>query len=414
MKSSYDVIVVGTGPAGCSAATVLAEAGASVLLLEKEKCSSYSIGASLLPYCYFPLQRLGMVDEVDEVAFIHKHNVQFIGSSGRVSTPFNLAQHLDHCSPQTWQVERTDFDALLKKKALEKGAALLEETEVDDYLWGENGEVVGVRTRSQGETREFQASLTLDANGGRARSATEKGWCALDPNLHNIAIWSSFENAKGKESRDEGTASIVYSDNENWFWYIPLRDGRVSVGIVGSKEYLFGNGVELETIFKREVAKNAWIQEHLEPANRVTPFQAIGDYPYESNHCAEDGLLLAGDAFSFLDPIFSSGLFLAMHSGIMAADAILTALKAQDYHGDTFGEYGRAFCKDLQIMRRLVHAFYDRNFCFAKFYEQYPEARSAVTDILTGNLHKNFDGLFANIEQFHGVVAEEGITEYRN
>jgi len=408
-ENAFDVIVIGGGPAGSTAAAILAEGGASVLVLEKEKFPRYCIGESMLPYCYFSLERLGLLEKMASQPFIHKHSVQFVGRSGNVSAPFYFDSHMNHPAAQTWQVERADFDNILLQNARDKGAHVIEEMRVRDFLYDDQGAVVGVTARGKDDQDViFQAPMTLDASGRNAVSASRHGWRVMDKQLKKIAIWTYYENALRDEGIDEGATTVAYAEGKNWFWYIPLQNNLVSVGIVGSKEYLYRDSKDLEAIFNGETLKNAWILKHLAPGRRVKPFQAIGDFSFRSRYAAADGLLLAGDAFSFLDPVFSSGLFLALSSGIRAGDAILAAKEAGDYAAIRFTDYALQLNEALENMRRLVYSFYDPNFNFAALFEKYPEMRAAVTDCLIGNLQRDFDPMFKAMSEFAELPSPPG------
>lgn len=401
MKQHYDAIVVGAGPAGCTTSALLAEAGMSVLMLEKEKFPRYVIGESMLPHCYFPLERLGLLDKMEKFAFQAKHSVQFVGQSGRVSAPFYFTQHSDHPSAQTWQVERKDFDLMMMNNARDKGVEVMEQTKVQDFLHNDQGAVCGVRARPEGgEAQDFNAPITIDATGRQALAAARKGWRIMDQHLKKIAIWNYYDGAKRDPGLDEGATTVAYVGQNAWFWYIPLRNNRVSVGVVGDKDYLFANTRDFGEVFAEQRAKNAWIDDHLSTGTPSADWRTISDFSYRSRYCGTDGLILTGDAFSFLDPAFSSGLFLALHFGVMAADSVLEAREAGDYSAGRFGGYADQMAEALNNMRRLVFAFYDPDFNFGRLFKKYPELKPDVTDCLIGNLHKDFSALFSAMEEF--------------
>ncbi len=174
----------------------------------------------------------------------------------------------------------------------------------------------------------------------------------------------------------------------------------VSVGVVAEPSYLFDDGRDLEKIFYREVEKNAWIKEHLSCGESVDGFKVTSEFSYRSKYCAEDNLLLVGDAFAFLDPVFSSGLFLAMYSGVLAGDAVLKAFEKKDFSASAFSGYSEDFTKGLEAMRSLVYAFYNPEFSFAKFIKKYPHLHGDLTDCLIGNLYRDFDELFEAMKDF--------------
>lgn len=377
--------------------------GRRVLLLEKEKFPRYHIGESLLPYCYFTLERLGVLERMKNSAFTKKYSVQFVGTHGRASLPFYFFQHLKHEAACTWQVLRSEFDQMLLDNTREKGAEVREETMVREFI-RENGAVTGVRAVGKsGEPLEFHAPITIDASGREAVAVTRNEWKMRDPYLNKIAVWTYYKGAQRDPGVDEGATTIAYVPEKGWFWYIPLHEDVVSVGVVAEKDYLYNGTKDLATIFHREVNNNAWLKEHLAAGEQFGPYRVTGEYSYRSRHCASDGLILAGDAFAFLDPVFSSGVFLALRSGEMAADAVDAALAAGDFTAEQFTPYGRELCKGIEAMRRLVYAFYDHEFSFRRFVNEYPDLHGDVTDCLIGNLSRDFDPLFSAVAKFAKV-----------
>jgi flavin-dependent dehydrogenase len=403
LSNRYDAIVVGCGPAGAAASSVLAAKGRRVLVLEREKFPRYHIGESLIPYTYFPLERIGMIGKLKKSHFTRKYSVQFVSSDGRASHPFYFFNHLKHEAANTWQVLRSEFDQMLMDNAREKGAEVLEEITVREPIQ-ENGSVTGVRAVTKdGEPLEFFAPMTLDATGRDALTITRNGWKMRDPYLNKIAVWTYYQGAMRDPGVDEGATTIAYVPDKGWFWYIPLAGDVVSVGIVAEKDYLYNGSRDLEKIFHREVAKNRWVEQHLAVGRQCGPYRVTGEYSYRSRHCAANGLVLIGDAFAFLDPVFSSGVFLALCSGERAADAVDQALTDGDYSAGHFAEYGAEMCRGIEAMRRLVYTFYDHAFSFRVFVDAYPHLAGDLTDCLIGNLFMDFDPLFDAVAKFARV-----------
>ena len=403
MSNLFDVIVVGGGPAGSTAAAVLAEKGRRVIVLEKEKFPRYHIGESLMPYCYFPLERIGVIEQMKASHFPKKYSVQFVNTDGRVSQPFYFFQHLQHEASTTWQVLRSEFDQMLLDNARARGAQVLHETTVKDVI-RKNGAVSGVEAVGKdGETREFRSPLTIDASGRDALAVTRSGWKVRDAYLNKIAIWTYYRGALRDPGLDEGATTVAYLPDRGWFWYLPLPEDTVSVGVVAEKDYLYKDTRDLLSIFQREVQNNPWVQQHLAPGRQTGPYWVTGEYSYRSRYCAADGLILAGDAFAFLDPVFSSGVFLALRSGEMAAEAADAALEAGDFCAAQFSDYGARLCEGIEAMRKLVYAFYDHEFSFREFISTYPQLKGDLTDCLIGNLFRDFEPLFDGLAKFAGL-----------
>ena len=406
--ATWDVIIIGAGPAGATAAALLAESGRKVLVLEKEKFPRYRIGESLMPFCWFTLDRLGVLGEMERIGFVKKHSVQFVTPDGRQSQPFYFFQHYDHPSAVTWQVERADFDLMLVENARRKGAQVRELTAVREILKDASGRVIGVEASASGGAN-FQvfAPMTIDCSGRDQVATARAGWRMKDPQLNKLAIWTYYRGARRDPGIDEGNTTVAYVEGRGWFWYIPMRDDVVSVGIVADREYLFSEGKDPAAILAREIGRNAWIADHLAPGRQFGDYRVTSEFSYRSRYCASDGLVLAGDAFAFLDPVFSSGVYLALKSGEMAADAVEAALAAGDVSGERFTEYGERLCRGIENMRKLVYAFYDKDFSFARMLRAYPQHRGRLTDSLIGDLFEpDFRELHAAMSEFAELPPE--------
>lgn len=392
-----EALVIGGGPAGCAAGTVLAQKGRRVIVLEREKFPRYHIGESLIPFTYPALERLGMIPKLRQSAFTRKFSVQFISPSGRASQPFYFFNRYDRETiAQTWQVLRSEFDQLLMTNARECGADVREEMRVTELLW-EQGRVVGARAHNAaGQYTDFRAPMTVDATGREALAATRNAWRRGDPKLNKVAVWTYYEGARRDPGIDEGATTIGFIPNKGWFWYIPQAGNRVSVGVVADGKYLSRDGVkDPGTIFRREIQENRWIADHLAPGTCTGEYWLTGEYTFRSAYCAADGLVLVGDAYGFLDPVFSSGLMLALKSGVLAADAIDEALLAGDTSARRFTKYGDVMAEGMENMRKLVYAFYDPNVSFKTIAEKDPVLAGDLTDCLSGDINKDFSRLFA-------------------
>ena len=390
LKKNYDAIVVGGGPAGSSTAALLAEKGHDVLVVEKEKFPRYHVGESLMPFCYFPLERLGLIDTLMESANPRKYCVQFVRQDGFLSQPFYFFQHFDHPSSTTWQVWRSEFDKMILDKARFNGATVMEETKAKKLIKsGDRVEGITVESEEMGSL-DLHAPIVVDASGRDCFAAHKQKWMVRDPELKKIALWTYFKGAKRDPGLDEGATTVAYLPNKGWFWYIPLSGDMVSVGIVAERDYLFnGSTKDHEEIFHREVMNNEWIKEHLAEAEQTGEYRITGEYSYRNRYCASEGLVLAGDALGFLDPVFSSGVFLALKSGVMLADEIDLALKAGDLSAKSFDRYGKRMQSSIETMRKIVYAFYDKDFSFGDIAKRGDHLRAALTDCLIGNVDDN-------------------------
>lgn len=401
IKTHWDAIVIGGGPSGSSSATVLADHGHQVLILEREKFPRYHVGESLIPFTYGPLERLGLIPKMKASAFMKKYSVQFVSPNGKVSSPFYFFNRYDRETvAQTWQVLRSEFDQMALDHAREHGVSVLEETCVKELL-KEGDRVVGVRAKlPDGKIVDFRAPITLDCTGKEAFSTVRQNWRVKDPYLNKVAVWTYYEGAKRDTGIDEGATTVAVIPEKGWFWYIPQHNDRVSVGVVAEGKYLSREGVTSpEQMFQREVNNNLWIKEFLSTGKQTGPYYLTNEYSFHSRYCGCEGLLLVGDSFAFLDPVFSSGLMLALKCGVLAGDAVHEALVSKDFSPERFASYAKAIRTGLENMRKLVYAFYDPNFSFRTITDRHPELAGDITDCLSGDVNKDFSRLWSAIRE---------------
>ncbi len=271
-----DVVIIGGGPAGSTAGALLAEKGWRVVILEKERFPRYHIGESLMPYCYFTFERLGVLDKIRQLGYVKKHSVQFVGRNGKVSTPFYFFQHLDHAAATTWQVWRQDFDTMMLDHARERGAEVREDVKVTAFLRNDKGVVDGVRAKpAAGEPIDLKARLVIDASGRDALWLRKSGWRKRDAKLNKISIWTLYRGAKRDPGLDEGATTVAYLEGKGWFWNIPLQDDVVSAGIVAERDYLFRDTRDPKAVFEAGNQKQS-VGGRAPPA-RETVRSVLGD-----------------------------------------------------------------------------------------------------------------------------------------
>lgn len=392
-QDSYDVIVIGGGPAGAATGALTAEYGHRTLILERATVPRFHVGESLIPETYWSLKRLGLVEKLQQSAFPRKYSVQFYSEGIKPSAPFYFDEYKECESSQTWQVWRDEFDRLLLETAADNGATVSPRTQVLEVLF--NGDqATGVRfqvTDEDGHRSVHEASchVVVDASGQSAFLASRLGLKSADPHLKMGTIWSYWNNARRDEGRDEGATLIMQTaDKKSWFWFIPLQDNMASIGCTGTMPYMFGKGSTPEETFARELDRCPAMKERLQNATRDRDFLTTRDYSYYATQGAGPGWVMVGDAFGFIDPVYSTGVFLALKSGEFAADAIHSALREQDLSAERLGEWQATHREGVMLFRKLVYAFYAPDFSFGRFLKANPQYRKNVTDMLIGDVFK--------------------------
>ena len=390
-SANPQVIVIGGGPSGTTAATLIAQRGYKVRLLEREHFPRFHIGESLIPQTYWVMKRLNMLNKMKSSEFVKKYSVQFVGSSGRLSEPFYFLDHKPHESSQTWQVKRSDFDQRMLENAIEHGVDVQQGVRVLEVLF-EGERAVGVRVQDEagGDERIERADVIVDASGQSSLIMGKLGLREWDPDLKKAAVWTYWEGAQRDVGRDEGaTVVLQIQGKKGWFWYIPLHDNIVSVGAVADHTYLFKNreSKDFETIYHEEVEKCPAVKQRISIGKRVAPYRAAKEYSYRSRRAAGDGWVMVGDAFGFLDPLYSSGVLLALKSGELAADAVCEGLAKGDTSAAQLGKWEADYVRGMERMRSLVCAYY-AGISFGKFVAKHPHRKGDITDLLIGDLFR--------------------------
>ena len=324
-ETCCDVLVVGGGPAGSTIAALLAGRGHHVVVVEKAKHPRFHIGESLLPLNLPLLERLGVAEDVARIGML-KYGAEFVSPYHQKSITFQFANAWNKNFPYAYQVRRSDFDLVLLNNARAKGASVIEECKVGAVEFLADGGVRAEAQHDDGRRACFRAGFLVDASGRDTLLASRFQIKRPNPKHNSAALFGHFTGAKRLEGEAEGNISIFWFDH-GWFWFIPLADGTTSVGAVCWPYYFKRRKADPTTFFRETIALCPGIAARLEGAQLTGPVTATGNYSYRAQRTCGPSYIMLGDAFAFIDPVFSTGVFLAMNSAFLGADAVDTCLR---------------------------------------------------------------------------------------
>ncbi len=347
-----DVLVIGGGPGGATIAALLAARGRDVVVIEKARHPRFHIGESLLPLNLPLLEQLGVDEEVRRIG-MPKYGAEFVSPWHDQPVTFDFANAVDKSFPYAYQVRRSEFDHILFRNAVRKGATAVEACRVTGVEFHTHGAAVTVR-QEDGREQQWQTKFVVDASGRDTMLANQFGTKHRNRKHNSAAIFGHFSGAVRLPGKAEGNISLFWFDH-GWFWFIPLHDGITSVGAVCWPYYMKSRRTDPKTFFFDTLALCSALAERLRDATLTSPVTATGNYSYEVKRATGRNYLLLGDAFTFIDPVFSTGVLFAMQSAFAGADTVEICLNHAHRASRALQAYDRAMRHGPQIFSWFIY-----------------------------------------------------------
>jgi len=381
----YDVAIVGGGPAGSTAATLLAKAGRRVIVLERDKFPRFHIGESLLPFSMQAFDRLGVREKLDRT-FLPKFGGEIMAACGSRAIKFYFKDGFRSKRDRAYQVTRSDFDKLLLDHSRENGAEICEETEVTKIDFAADRVKIDIES-ADGSRSKVEASYLLDCSGRQTLLGSLFKVKRTYDHLQKFSVFAHYENIDRLPGKDATLIRMVRG-LDRWFWMIPLTETRTSIGVVMDTKAFRATKLGPETALKNFIAEQPLMAERMKDAVRVSPVYSASDFSYRNTTLAGDRWLLAGDAAGFIDPVFSSGVFLAIMSAEKAADTLEKVLQDGRKRRRLFNKYSRSVNRVMDIYLTFVSAWYERSRDFLEVFlnpTDTMQIAAAVNAVLAGN-----------------------------
>ena len=383
--TTCDVLVVGGGPAGSTISALLAEQGWNVHVLEKDSHPRFHIGESLLPQSIPMLKRLGVLSEVEKIG-LAKYGAEMVSHRFGRSQMFYFAKAFDESQPYAFEVKRSEFDAILANNAVAKGVHFHEGVRAQRVEF-RSGQTSVVHTEDRGgQARTWEARFIVDASGRDTFLSGQLGGKHRSAKHGSAAIFAHFEGVVRLSGMDEGNITAGWL-NDGWCWLIPFKDGTMSVGIVCHPDYIKSRNVPLDQFLMDTLRQSPPIAKRMEKARPLTSTYAAANFSYRRETMCGDGYLMIGDAFAFIDPVFSSGVHLALNSGTIGAGVVDAYLRRSSDYPVRQKQFERAVRRGIDTFSWFIHRFNQPAFqALFVSTRRPPKIERAVLSLLAGDV----------------------------
>jgi flavin-dependent dehydrogenase len=379
MAELFDIVIVGGGPAGSTAGTLLAKQGWNVALLEKEKFPRFKIGESLLPGSLRTFERMGVKEKIDRADVIVKHGGKIISACGSRSNRFLFCDAFRCRYPTSYQVERSMFDQLLLDHAATTGCHVWQGMQVTEAAFDQDGVTV------RNVDRTIRARYLIDCSGRNSLVGSRFKLRQNYSHLRKFSLYAHFEGVD-REPGIDGTLTQMIRGKDRWIWIIPITSKKTSIGVVLDAQTFRRMKLEPEAAFDQILQENPKVREKMSQARRITDVHATGDFSFRNHRFVGERWVLAGDAAGFIDPVWSSGVFIAVLSGEKAADMLDRVLRQPDRRATEFARYERQVGRVMDLYLKFVTSWYTQEFAEVFFHpQQHFKLVPAVNTVLAGS-----------------------------
>jgi flavin-dependent dehydrogenase len=390
MMNRFDVAVIGGGPAGSVAGSVLARHGRRVVILEKEKFPRFQVGESTIPASLETLHRIGVKEKIDQAGFLIKHGGEIVSACGSARAKFLFKNGLNPRWKSAYQIDRMTFDDILLKHAQALGCDVREGTAVESVEFSPSGTVL--RCKDTGDVLE--AGYVIDCSGRTSFLANRLGLKQPFPHLKKFSVYSYFQRAGHSNDPNDAFTRMIRA-KDSWFWVIPIAEGKLSIGVVMDLDTFRALKSSPEEVLTRCIEEQPEVRQWVENTTRYMPVYATADFSYAVKRLFGDRWVLAGDAAGFIDPVFSSGIYIAIYSGEKAGDAVNSALADQAGRTNAFRQYERAVQKRFRSYLKLSSAWYTKEFIEIFLHpREVLNVVAIVNSVLGGNPPRSFQEKF--------------------